>query len=115
MTAKRMLIGFYLVLSCAALQGQKKELTGKFLLDKINSKDKVDYVYASGFVSHAYTSTVGEPPPSNLAELEKVMKIVKEYLEMHPSRLDESASTLVREAIGKAFPPKKKKLEWCVL
>jgi hypothetical protein len=89
-----------------ATAGKTQNLTGKELLGKITSPKPGDRDYALGFVTGVYCVSSGQGMVPDIASSEKIVQIVKKYLETHKDVLDRPASDLVISAL-KQHPPGK--------
>lgn len=118
---RTLLFGAALLALCVWIPAaQTSEMTGKDLLEKMKSKEQCDDGYVRGYVMGVYgvyraVPAPGEKGPEKVAgfsftdeDEKKVLKIVKDYLESVPERLDQPASKLLEEAFEKAFPKKKR-------
>jgi hypothetical protein len=85
---------------------EAKFLSGKELLEKINSSEKYDRDYALGYITGVYCACMETSVPDDQT-MKKVVKVVKKYLRKNREKLNQSAVKLLKEAFDKAFLAKK--------
>ena len=76
-------------------------LSGKELLDKINSDKKEDKDYALGYITGVYCVYKDISVPDDRT-MKKVVKVVKKYLKKNPDKLNRPAAELIKEIFVKA-------------
>jgi hypothetical protein len=85
---------------------EAKPLSGKGLLEKINSSEKYDKDYALGYITGVYCAYMETSVPDDQT-MKKVVKVVKKYFKKNRERLNQSAVELLKEAFDKSFLAKK--------
>ena len=93
------------------LCGQQKkdlEITGKVLLDKMNSQKAGDNRWALGYVTGVFCISRKIDLIPDDATMKKVQNVAKKYLKANPNKLNQPANQLLEEAWKKKFPVEKK-------
>lgn len=85
---------------------EAKFLSGKELLEKINSSEKYDRDYALGYITGVYCAYMKTSVPDDQT-IKKVVKVVKKYLRKNREKLNQSAVELLKEAFDKSLLAKK--------
>ena len=85
---------------------EAKFLSGKELLEKINSSEKYDRDYALGYITGVYCAYMETSVPDDQT-MKKVVKVVKKYLRKNREKLNRPAVELLKEAFDKSFLAKK--------
>ena len=85
---------------------EAKALSGKELLDKINSSEKYDKDYALGYITGVYCVYMETSIPDE-QNMKRIIKVVKKYFKKNRERLNQPAVKLLKEAFDKAFLAKK--------
>jgi hypothetical protein len=113
-----LLVALLILAGGMIVAGPTGSMSGKELLNKLNSKEKCDNESAMGYVAGVYGVYKAHPAreggEASVAagvsvdndEMKGVADVAKKYLESNPERLGLSASKLLVEAFEKAFPKK---------
>jgi hypothetical protein len=105
----KLLIGAILLCFCGlTLSAQQAELSGKALLDKMNSKARADQDYVEGYVQAIYAVYSHKSVLADEKEIKPIIAAAKKYLERNPDKLNQPASDLLKEVFARVSPPKKK-------
>ena len=81
-----------------AVPSKSNDITGRELLNKINSREQVDNAWALGYIAGIYCVHADINLP-DLATQEKYRAVVKKYLEKNKSKLNGPAGDLIIEAL----------------
>ena len=84
-----------------AVPNKSNDITGRELLNKINSREQADNTWALGYIAGIYCVHANINVP-DLAIQEKYRAVVKKYLEKNKSKLNQSAGDLVIEALERS-------------
>ena len=108
MNMKRALIAatVLLLVSGIIFAQQRKDLnvTGKALLDKMNSSSVGDKEYVRGYIVGVFCASRSlDVIPDDLT-MKKIEEVAKKYLEENPKKLSRPANELLKEAWAKPFP-----------
>jgi len=80
---------------------KSNDITGKELLNKINSRNQADNTWALGYIAGVYCVHANINVP-DLATQEKYTAVVKKYLKKNKSKLNRSAGDLIIEALERS-------------
>jgi hypothetical protein len=83
-------------------------VTGKMLLDKMNSINAGDKDYVRGYITGVYCTFRNMSSIPDDSTIKKVEDIAKKYLKKSPKMLNRPAGELLIEAWNQALPLKKK-------
>ena len=101
------------LLSGIILAEELKAISGKELLNKISSSNDGDKSYALGYITGVFCVYTGTYIPDDQT-MKEVVRIVKEYLEKNPKKLNQPAVKLLMRAFEKKYPLKELYLEPCL-
>lgn len=101
----RLAVILFLVLGITYTE-EVKSLSGKDLLDKINSNEKYDRDYALGYITGVYCVHMETSVPDDQT-MKRIIKVVKKYLKKNREKLNRPAVALLKEAFDKSLPAKK--------
>jgi len=91
-----------------AQQKKDLEITGKVLLDKMNSSNAGDNRWALGYVTGVFCISRKIDLVPDDVTMKKVRDVAKKYLKANPKKLNQPANDLLEEAWKKKFPVEKK-------
>jgi hypothetical protein len=91
-----------------AQQTKDFDITGKMLLDKMNSSNASDKDYVRGYITGVYSASRNLSSIPDDSTVKKAEKIAKKYLKKNPKMLNHPAGELLIEAWNQALPIKKK-------
>jgi len=89
-----------------AYTAEAKALSGKELLEKINSSEKYDRDYALGYITGVYCAYMETSVPDEQS-MKRIIKVVKKYFKKNRERLNRPAVELLKEAFDKSLITKK--------
>lgn len=93
-------------LSGIILAEEPKGFSGNELLKKINSSNEADNSYALGYITGVFCVYTETSIPDDQT-MKEVVRIVKEYMEKNPKKLNQPAVKLLRQVFEKKYPLKK--------
>jgi hypothetical protein len=111
MMKKVLLLTTVVVLIAGFISAQQKkdiDLTGKTLLDKMNSTNVGDNQWALGYVTGVFCASRKIDLVPDDVTMKKVQDRARKYLAANPKKLSQPANELLKEAWKNEFPLEKK-------
>jgi hypothetical protein len=105
------LVAAVVFIFCGILLSQQAktiDLTGKGLLDMMNSDKSGDKAYARGYIAGVYCGSRNIMSVPDDTTMKKIEESAMKYLRENPKKLSQPAIQLLKEAWSKAPPAEKK-------